>query len=348
MKDSTRKMLAARIPTLIRNNFSRKIIAALIAIVVLIAVKNQDQPQESIIRNVKVRFELPQNVRFQTHGEPEVFVRLTVKGKSSVLNRLAPDRFSLPVKITAADVRNGRVSLNPEDVIFNKSIFYDDIEIINVQPAVYNLKLDTIVERKIPVHITHSKKDLPSGYMLEEIRVPGDQEYVTVKGPERIVRNISKIDTDTVPLNQITQDFNMTVPLICPDPDVTLSFDKVVVLGKIADHVLREISDVPVRLLLSPPFNLTNVNEYELQPEKVRIRYLEPRRRDNMKNAVKASFHVMVDISGLHSGAKECQVLYRCVRPDVKIIEVHPATITVTVKSNQFAAKSNNTETSAE
>lgn len=335
MKESTRKMIAARIPSLIRNDYSRKIIAILIAIVVLIAVKNQGQPQESIIRNVRVRFELPQNVRFQSQTEPEAFVRVTVKGKSSILNKLNPDRFSLPVKVTADDVRKGRINLNPEDVVFDRTFFYEDIEIVNVQPAIYDLKLDTIVERKIPIHITYSKKDLPAGFMLEEIRIPGDQEYVTVKGPERIVRNISKIDTVTVPLNQITQDFNMTIPLVGPDPDVTLSFDKVVVIGKIADHVIREISDVPVRLLLSQPFNLKNINEYKLQPEKVKLTYQEPRRRDNMENAVKAAFHVMVDITGLDSGAKECQVLYRCDRPDVKIIEANPATVTVTVKGDQ-------------
>jgi hypothetical protein len=181
----------------------------------------------------------------------------------------------------------------------------------------------------------HSKKDLSPGYLLEEIRVPGDQEYVTVKGPERIVGNINKIDTDIVPLKQSRQDFSVTVPLICPDPDVTLSFDKVVVMGKIADQVIREMPDVPVSLLLTHSFNLRNINEYKLQPEKVKIIYQEPRHRDNMENAVKASFLAMVDITGLNSGAKECQIFYRCERPDVKIIEVIPARVTVTVKSIQ-------------
>lgn len=334
MKEVTRKKIAEKIPRWIRNEYSRKLTAVFIAVVVLIAVKNQGQPQESIIKNVRVRFELPEKVRFQGHREPEVSVRVTVKGKSSILNRLAPDRFHLLVKVTEDDVRNGRVSLNPEDVVFNRSIFNEDVEIINVQPAIYDLKLDTIVERKIPIHIAHSKKDLPAGYLLEEIRVPGDQEYVTVKGPERIVGNINRIDTVVIPLKQNRQDFSMTVPLICPDPDVTLSFDKVVVIGKIADQVIREMPDVPVRLLLAHPFNLKNINEYELQPEKVKIIYQEPRRRDSMENAVKASFLAMVDITGLNSGAKECQVLYRCARPDVKIIEVIPATVTVTVKKS--------------
>ena len=335
MNESTRQKNAASIPLWIRNNYIRKLISVFIALVVLIAVKNQGQPQESIIKDVRVRFELPEKVRFQGHTEPNVLVRVTVKGKSSMLNRLSPDRFQLPVKVTEDDVRIGRVSLNPEDVIFDRGFFYDDVEIINVQPATYNLKLDTIVERKIPIHIVHSKKDLPAGYLLEEIRIPGDQEYVTVKGPERIVGNINKIDTDIVPLKQSRQDFSVTVPLICPDPDVTLSFDKVVVMGKIADQVIREMTDVPVSLLLTHSFNLRNINEYELQPEKVKIIYQEPRHRDNMENAVKASFLAMVDITGLNSGAKECQIFYRCERPDVKIIEVIPARVTVTVKSTQ-------------
>ena len=335
MKESTRKKIAASIPAWIRNDYLRKLTSIFIAIVVLIAVKNQGQPQESTIRDVRVRFELPEKARFQGNSEPKVLVRVTVKGKSSMLNRLSPDRFQLPVKVTEDDVRIGRVSLNPEDVIFDRGFFYDDVEIINVQPSTYNLKLDTIVERKIPVHIVYSKKDLTAGYLLEEIRVPGDQEYVTVKGPERIVGNINKIDTDIVQLKEKLQDFSETVPLIYPDPDVTLSFDKVLVKGKIADQVIREMSDVPVSLLLAHSFNLRNINEYELQPEKVKIIYQEPRRRDSMENAVKASFLAMVDITGLNSGAKECQIFYRCERPDVKIIEVIPARVTVTVKSIQ-------------
>ena len=121
MKESTRKKIAASIPAWIRKDYIRKLIAIFIAIVVLIAVKNQGQPQESTIRDVRVRFELPEKVRFQGNTEPKVLVRVTVKGKSSMLNRLSQD-----------DVRIGRVSLNPEDVIFDRGFFYDDVEIINV------------------------------------------------------------------------------------------------------------------------------------------------------------------------------------------------------------------------
>lgn len=336
MKESTRKKIAEKIPAWIRNDYSRKIIAILIAIVVLIAVKNQGQPQESIIKNVPVRFELPQNinVKFRGNADPEFHVRITVKGKSSLLRRLTPDRFHLPVKIKEDDIQKGRVSLNPEDVVFNKSFFYDDVEVINVQPAIYDLKLDTIVQRKIPIRIIHNKNDLPKGYSLEEIRVPEDQKYVTVTGPERIVKNYSEIDTVRIPLEEYTQKFNVKMQLVCPD-DVTLSFNEVVVTGRITDRETRKMSNVPVRLLLAHPFNLKNINEYKLEPEKVEIIYQEPRRGDRLENAVKGSFLTVVDSTGLSSGSKECQVLYWCTRPDVKIIEVIPSTVTVTVKSEQ-------------
>ena len=330
MSSRFQEWASTHVPGFIRNDFRRKLFAVIIALLVTLLVNNNlDQVKTVEIANVTVKFELPQDVRFQSSVPPEFTATVTVQGKRSALDQLTESDFEIVKKVPATSLHDGSVKVLPSDVTLKKHIFFGPRPVIKgVSPGSFRLELDQyIVKSDIPININYDRKELPQGYVLTQVDTPEDQRFVTVRGPSRIVSGLKKIETERVPLDKATQTFTMTAGLIRPDGDVTFSFDRVPFTFHIAGQVGKDIFGVPVQLLLDQ--NAGNGLSYTVEPATVTIYLEEP--ATEVGKTDKSLLHPYVLTAGLKEGRTQCDVRCWCEKPDVRITSIVPDKVTVLV-----------------
>lgn len=314
----------------IRKDFRRKLFSVIIALLVTLLVKGSlDEEKTAEIANVPVKFELPQDVRFQASVPPEFTATVTVRGKRSAVDRLTESNFEIVKKVSLKSLHDGTVKIFPSDVTLKKHIFFGAVPVIKaVSPGSFRLELDQyIVKDDIPININYDRKELPQGYVLERVDTPEDQRFVTVRGPSRIVSGLKKIDTERVPLDKATQDFTTTAGLIRPDGDVTLSFDRVPFTFRISGQVGKDIYGVPVQLLLDQKSGADL--SYTVEPATVTVYLEEP--AAEVGKTDKSLLHPYVVTAGLKEGRTQCEVRCWCEKSDVRITSIVPDKVTVSV-----------------
>jgi len=318
------------VPGFIRKDFQRKLFAVIIALLVTLLVNNNlDQVKSQDVAEVPVKFELPQTLRFQSSVPPEFTTVVTVQGKRSMVDRLTGSDFEIVKKVSEGSLHNGIVKILPSDVTLKKHIFFGAAPVVKaISPSSFRLELDQyIVKDDIPININYDRKELPQGYVLERVDTPEDQRFVSVRGPSRIVSGLKKIETERVPLDKATQNFTMTVGLIRPDGDVSLSFDRVPFTFLISGQVSKDISGVPVQLLLDQ--NTGDRYSYAVEPAAVTIYLEEP--AAEVGKTDKTLLHPYVQTVGLKEGRTQCEVKYWCEKPNVTITGIVPDKVTVLV-----------------
>lgn len=317
---------------LIRNDFQRKLFAVIIALLVTLLVNGtlDDQVTEKNIENVPVNFLLPEG--FRLSAPPEDTVTVTVKGKRSMLEQLKASEFRIDKNVTGSSLHDGNVRITASDVTVKrkktiKNMLSDDPEVTAVSPGVSHLALDREITREeIPININYDWKELPQGYVLEQIDRPENQRFVTVRGPSRIVSGLKKIETERIPLDKATQDFTTTVALQSPGEGVTLSFDRVTCTFRISGQKEKDFVDVPVQLLLDQKHDGLS---YNVAPRTVTVNLAEPVNEAGMTK--KEHLHPYVLAAGLKEGTIQCDVQCWCEKNNVRIISVNPEKVTVRV-----------------
>ena len=324
------KKLVSRIPGFIRRNFLRKVSAAFFAFVIVATVRSsQDQTVSARLNNVRVRFELSQDVLFQTSVPPEISVSIDVTAKRSLLERLNPDDFELVKRITPDDVKRNSVSFDLQDVVFKRPRMQDRVTVRNILPGNQPLELDQIVRVEKMVKLNLDVSELPSGYVFKQAQTPADQKKVVVQGPSRIVSKIKEITTEKVPLVNATQNFTTTVKLIRQDDELVFSFDKVLVDVEISERIHREFAGVPVQILLTPP-NDPDM-EYTVDPATVTVSLDKSSIGLTEWDIVKSELHPYVNVTDREERI-QCEVLCWSDRKDINIISVTPKKVTLTAR----------------
>ena len=314
------------------NDFLRKLFAVIIALLVTLLVKGSlDEDKTVVIDDVPVKFELPENVRFQSSIPPEITVKVTVWGKRSVVDNLTAADCEIVKKVPERSLRDGNVKISVSDVELKKKhiLFAATPEIRAVTPGSVHLELDRIIQEDITVSFNYDKKELPQGYALDQAEMPEDRRQVRVTGPSRIVSPLKKIDTERVPLDKATQDFTMDVKLIRPSDSVSLSFDSVPLTFRISGQVPKDFSGVPVQLLLDPQSGDGPSYTYTVEPAVVTVNLEEP--ATAVGKTEKPHLHPYVLTAGLKEGRTQCAVRFWSDKDDVRITSIVPDTVTVLV-----------------
>jgi len=308
------------------NDFLRKLFAVIIAILVMLQVKGTlDGENTPNIPNVRVKFELPEGIRFQSSVPPEFTATVSVKGKRSVVDNLKESDFEIVKKVSGKD---GNVKITKADVTLKKRFFFRAPPTIeSVSPDSFHLELDLIIQKDVPVNLVYDRNELPQGYRVEKVESPEDQKDVTVRGPSRIVSGLKKIDTERVPLDKATGKFTMDVRLIRPSDNVSLSFDSVPFTFNITGKVEKNILGVPVQLLMDQKSE--NGLSYSVEPATVTVNFEEL--AVEVGRTEKSQLHPYVLATGLKEGRTQCKVQWWCDKSDVEITSVSPEMVTVLV-----------------
>ena len=325
-----RKKFIHKVPGFLRHDFLRKLSAVLITFIVILAVKGQIKPATSEI-TIEPNIKLPVNMEYLS--EPVKEVEIKVEGNESAIDQLSAANFDLTINVTG-DKEEQVIELSPKMVKLNG--LWDllgNVKIRSIEPRQLSVRLVKSISKKVRVDVVYNENTLADGYYLKNntLSLPLAQRDVTVEGPKNLVDNINRIATEEVNLSGITQDFEKSVKLRCPE-GVKLSFDKVIVSGQIVTQTQEEFTEFPVMILLAPSSRIKNIEQYKLSPEKVTIRFQKPHTDDS--TVTRNDFHAMVDVTGLEKEGI-CPVIYRCANSDVRDVRVIPAEIQVKVSVNE-------------
>ncbi|MDX2475339.1 MAG: hypothetical protein QNL91_16715 [Candidatus Krumholzibacteria bacterium] len=169
-------------------------------------------------------------------------VKVRVQGsKLSLLTHNYFNRYIGEVRVTVSDRPAGPTfsyELDQNDV-------FSDLVVIGIQPPVrLRLKLDSEVQRMLPVHIRTSGALASNVGFLAPATVAPDSVMVT--GPERFFPPSGMVNTKAVDLNRMNDSGQETVSLILPHEHLKMASKDVQVSFQVAAMEERTLANIPV------------------------------------------------------------------------------------------------------
>lgn len=181
----------------VTENLSLKLVAALVAILLVAFVRLQEKVERWV--DVEVNVKRPDAVTgVVLTTEPPDTVRVTLRGRESAIEAIRKN----PITPVEMDL-SGRTELGsfthyfePED--FN---FKSGIEVVGVNPDSVLMTVERLVTRRMPIRVKTSGQ-LGSGTELEGGPTV-DPSEVLVSGPASVVRNLISVETNLVDIETL-------------------------------------------------------------------------------------------------------------------------------------------------
>jgi YbbR domain-containing protein len=237
-------------------DWGMKLLALAITIGLWYGVTGQREPTTIRLRNVQLRFLLPVNMEISNSPREEVDIVLTgSKQALGVINVHNP-----VASVDVHDYQPGERALKlTKDRITME--LPSGVSIDNVEPNVIPFHIEARIQREIEVEPQFIGR-LPEGYELLSFQcVPSK---VRVRGPESIINKLTKVDTEKIPLDGRTKDFDvLQVAIDIPSrPGQRVdSIDTVVTLNvKVGEQRIEKIIQ---GVLIKPS---TDATEYVVSP----------------------------------------------------------------------------------
>lgn len=323
------------IPAIIRQDFARKLLALLLAIVIWYAVSSEIQKQLQI---AGIRVKLDYDPNAVAVEEPPYAVTLTFRGAKAKLDAIDPGKLEVEIRVPEP---------KPNVFVYEVEIGKRHVKVprgtrfLSASPPKLKLKVDRIIEKPLPVEVRESGKLAPNYQVLKRQIIPAT---ATVRGPSRQVEALTAISTKPLPLdNSVTDSFQMKELELVAIPGLTISPSKVSVSYEIArDDNSRKFENIPVRVLNGFPPALTL--DAPLAPVTVLLR--------GPKSALAAlkpeNIHAFVDLTNLaKAGPAELKIAVRVDSPIHFAVEgFTPSTVAATLKPVPESAGSTSPPTS--
>lgn len=221
--------LRKKAPKFLRNNFWRKVMAFLLALLIHGVVKAKYFSEERAVE-VLVEVTLPEGICNTSKSTPVVSVILS--GSTSELNRLSPGEVTVKGIMSENDFRDGQTTR-----LTLKSSWLEipaGVRFVRFEPAVISLPhLEREVSKEVPVVPAWLEAN-NSEYAYAPVFMPSQ---VTVTGPASLLDNIEKIST--VPMAVAGGQGEKTIDAVrlAVPANVTLSTEEVVATVQISRKI---------------------------------------------------------------------------------------------------------------
>lgn len=237
-----------RMPRLIRNDFFRKFIALVFAVLLWFYVRGQ-------LRDVEIFHAVPVTLSYDSNVvslEKElVTVNLTVRGSRQRLQQIRSTDLLVNAAIPSAAAGGGGLSfydlhLGPQNVTLPAGA-----SLVQIEPSRQMIPMDRIVTRRdVPVRVRYTGS-LREGYQISKCTVVPSQ--VDVRGPAKIVGDIRELVTEPVVLDEnLMTGFEIEAKLV-PIPRVVANVESVHVQIEISRQTTQQVyKDLPVFVMTSP------------------------------------------------------------------------------------------------
>ncbi len=238
--------LPGRIFNSFRRDMLRKMIALFFAVLLYFYISNLIHSETREVHNVPLQLELPLGLVSQTEL-PDVSLR--VRGDARGMGSLRPRDLLGKIRIEqAVPAEMLTIELRPE--MFMAPTGLNVLEVI--APRKINVMLERVHTVKVPIRPRYnSLSNLARDYAVERVTfLPPEAQ---VRGPESVVKALSAIYTEPIPIDaQVTESFEYTVRLDIPPGLDGCSPEKVtarIAVGR--SRTTRTFVGVPVRLTVA-------------------------------------------------------------------------------------------------
>ncbi len=294
--------LPKRLLRMIKNDPWRKLFAICCALLVYYVISNKSINNTRSI-DVPVEFIMPQG--YVSMMPPNTTVNVTFSGNNSFLNHPGEmNHLRMVVEIPelgAANFREYRVSCRRDQL---RGLPAFGVQVDGFRPLTLSVKLDKLAVKEVPVIANYNtENELPAEYTVAEAVVT--PVNIHISGPESITRDVKKISTEKIPLNDVTESFEFEAQLR-PIEFIHTDRNYVRVRMEISKaYESRIMKSVAVRVLKAP--DAQDNFKLELLPPHVDVTLRGP--RSLLASLKNTSIRPYIDISMLNeSGVYTVQV----------------------------------------
>jgi YbbR domain-containing protein len=196
-------------------DWSLKLLALAISLILWLAVTGQNKPVTLRVSGVQLSFLRPE--KMEISNEPPSTVDVILTGSKDKLDRIGPRDLMATVDLGDQKAGERVVKLTLDRV---KVDLPEDIKIQAFHPAAISIRLEPIVEASVEVEVKFEGK-LPEGYEVQSVNV--DPVKVRLRGPADRINALRKVMTETVWLDGKKEDFNLShVAINISDPKIEL------------------------------------------------------------------------------------------------------------------------------
>jgi YbbR domain-containing protein len=197
-------------------DWTLKLLALGIALVLWYGVTGQRAPVTERIPGVQLTFRLPDKLVIS--NSPRNDVELSVTGARQLLDRLRGR--DLEVVVSLSDYAPGDHTLRLNSDSVKVTALPDGVTLNRVEPNTIKVRLETSIEHEFPVEVP-TTGSLAEGCELYGIRL--QPATVRVTGPASRINELTKVESDTVKFNGKCESFTVErLGLRLPDDQVDL------------------------------------------------------------------------------------------------------------------------------
>ncbi len=312
------------IPHIIRHDFWRKLFALVFACLLTgYAYQNVKSKMELVkidVRGVPVRFAAVEEGVALISRDVSVDINVEVPKEQKNLKNTD---FYLERPVTKSQVEEDRpVELRPEMVKTNVPI--DGLRVLSVNPEMLPLNIDIMDTKDVPVHPVSDFSEVMDGYQASLVQ---PEKPVTIRGPKKLLDTIEYLETEKIPLANVTKGFSRQVDLVSPyGKSIEILSGKVKVEAKVEKNKPRAFDGIPVQVL----FGRTGANILtisKIQPESVTVLV------DSVPDISQTQIHPFLDLSDVtRAGVYTVDIKCWSDNDRIKVVEVIPSKATVTLE----------------
>ena len=226
------------VPHIIRHDFWRKLFALVFACLLTgYAYQNVKSQMELVkidVRGVPVRFVaieegvtlIPRDV------SADISVEVPKEQKS-----LKNTDFYLECPVTRYQVETDMPVELRQDMV-RSNVVLEELRVLSVNPNMLPLNIDIMDTKDVPVHPVSDSAEVMEGYQASLVQ---PEKPVTIRGPKKLLDTIEYLETEKIPLANVTKSFSRQVDLVSPyDKNIEILSGKVKVEVKVAKNKPRE------------------------------------------------------------------------------------------------------------
>lgn len=317
-----RNMLV-RLHRAFKNDFWRKIIAIACAVLVYYAISYQRDNNDPI--RVPVEIISPESY---INMSPKQYVYLKLSGNRFFLrdlNRLSRIRaiVKVPEHIESHNIHEFPVKIDVSNI---EGLPKFGVGVNSIEPNTLSINLDRRVSKDLKIVANYNQDgELSAEYSVTNVTI--EPPTVKVSGPENILKDVTAISTEKIPLSGVSESFEYQVFLRKPE---YLSFDS---LAQNSVRALVEISrQYENRLMKAVAVRVLKMPDKEIKVE-LNNPYVDvvlKGSKDKLAMLKNSSLCPYIDISSLEESGVYSAEVY-CWVDDIftKVNEIHPPKIQI-------------------
>lgn len=273
----------------------------------------------------------------------DVPLDLINKPSDLIITSQTADRINLRVSgsrtvLSTLSSSNIKATIDLEKVKLGTTVFKDLVEkiklpngtkITSISPAELSLTLDSVVAKKVPVHL-NMKGSPQEGYEISHVSIK--PEFVEVSLAKSEAKELKKVMTTPLDISGVKENVEEEIALVLTnlDPPRSISERKVEVSISISEQIVEKmVTDVVVELINSQ--YKTKVNPTTLQLTVKGPYHL-------VHGLSEKSVRAHIDLKGLKPGKYSKKVEMK-LPENVSVVEVKPQRFKIKVSKEQLKSK---------